>query len=195
MRKYKILCLVLCLAFSLGVSPAAASGEASGASGEVNADDESVILPEAVTLDELILGAGDSYEFTGDTHVGHLEIGPGAQVSCQYPVIVTFESSDSVENGRTDGYVQFVSDYDEVIAIVHTNDVHGHIEVEPYVKGLADALKASGDYSLVLTVSGRVQRGVHPRDHGSDLRRDRTGQQRLRRRRRDSAQFAPFQPV
>ena len=43
--------------------------------------------------------------------------------------------------------------YDEVIAIVHTNDVHGHIEVEPYVKGLADSLKASGDYSLVLTVS------------------------------------------
>ncbi len=45
-------------------------------------------------------------------------------------------------------------DYDEVIAIVHTNDVHGHIDVEPYVKGLADEMKASGDYSLVLTVSG-----------------------------------------
>ena len=44
--------------------------------------------------------------------------------------------------------------YDEVIAIVHTNDVHGHIEVEPYVKGLADEMKASGEYSLVLTVSG-----------------------------------------
>ncbi|MBR5179041.1 MAG: 5'-nucleotidase C-terminal domain-containing protein [Lachnospiraceae bacterium] len=43
--------------------------------------------------------------------------------------------------------------YDEVIAIIHTNDVHGHIEVEPYVKGLADSLKASGDYALVLTVS------------------------------------------
>ena len=45
------------------------------------------------------------------------------------------------------------ADYDEVVAIVHTNDVHGHISVEPYVKGLADSLKASGDYSLVLTVS------------------------------------------
>lgn len=43
--------------------------------------------------------------------------------------------------------------YDEVIAIVHTNDVHGQISVEPYVKGLADKLKESGDYSLVLTVS------------------------------------------
>ena len=32
--------------------------------------------------------------------------------------------------------------------------MHGHIEVEPYVKGLADELKESGDYSLVLTVSG-----------------------------------------
>ena len=67
MRKYMILCLVLCLAFSLGVSPAAASGEASGASGEVNADDESVILPEAVTLDELILGAGDLFDLVMDS--------------------------------------------------------------------------------------------------------------------------------
>ena len=41
----------------------------------------------------------------------------------------------------------------EVIAIIHTNDVHGAIEVEPYVKGLADEMKASGKYSLVLTVS------------------------------------------
>ena len=43
--------------------------------------------------------------------------------------------------------------YDEIIAIVHTNDVHGHIEVEPYVKALTDNLKTSGKYSLVLTVS------------------------------------------
>ncbi len=43
--------------------------------------------------------------------------------------------------------------YDEAIAVIHTNDVHGHIEVEPYVKGLADQMKASGDYSLVLTIS------------------------------------------
>lgn len=53
-------------------------------------------------------------------------------------------------------------DYDEVIAIIHTNDVHGHIEVEPYVKGLADEMKASGEYSLVLTVSaGDVYTGGH----------------------------------
>ncbi len=43
--------------------------------------------------------------------------------------------------------------YDEVIAIIHTNDVHGEIEVEPFVKGLADQMKSSGDYSLVLTAS------------------------------------------
>ncbi len=157
MRKLAMLCLALCMILALCVSPAAASGEASGASGEAGTtftgDDGTPILPESVTLDELILGAGDSYEFTGDTHVRHLEIDPAATVSCDYPVLVTFEKSDTVENGTTDGFVQFVSDYDEVIAVVHTNDVHGHIEVEPYVKGLADALKASGDYSLVLTVS------------------------------------------
>ena len=33
-------------------------------------------------------------------------------------------------------------EYDEVIAIVHTNDVHGFIEHEPYVKGFSDQLKA-----------------------------------------------------
>lgn len=45
-------------------------------------------------------------------------------------------------------------EYDEVVAIVHTNDVHGFIEHEPYVKGFADQLKAGGKYDLVLTVSG-----------------------------------------
>ena len=153
MRKVMILLFALCAAFSLCIGPAVASGEPSGSSGEAGAADEAPVLPEAVTLDELVLRAGDAYEFTGDTHVGHLEIAPGAEVSSAYPVIVTYESSDTVENGAIVNNIQFVSEYDEVIAVVHTNDVHGHIEVEPYVKGLADALKASGDYSLVLTVS------------------------------------------
>lgn len=142
-----VLILMLCCV------PAVASGEASGSSGEAGTADETPVLPETVTLDELVLRAGDTYEFTGDAHVGHLEIMPGAEVSSEYPVIVTFESSDTMENGAIVNNVQFVSDYDEVIAVVHTNDVHGHIDVEPYVKGLADAMKASGDYSLVLTVS------------------------------------------
>lgn len=153
MRKALSLCLAMCMVFALCVSPAAASGEPSGSSGESAAADETPVLPETVMLDELILSEGDIYVFTGDTHVGHLEIAPGAEVSSEYPVIVTFESSDSVENGAIVNNVQFVSDYDEVIAVVHTNDVHGHIDVEPYVKGLADAMKASGEYSLVLTVS------------------------------------------
>jgi len=157
------LLLVLTLMIGLmGVGAAASgepSGDASGASGEASAgttfegDDGEPILLEEVELDELILGPGDSYEFTGNTRVGRLEIDPAAEILGNYPVVVTFEESDSVKNGDVNGFVQFVSDYDEVIAVVHTNDVHGHIDVEPYVKGYADRLKASGDYSLVLTVS------------------------------------------
>ncbi len=43
--------------------------------------------------------------------------------------------------------------YDEVLAIVHTNDVHGFIEVEPYVKAVADDLKAQYGQENVLTIS------------------------------------------
>ena len=133
-----------------------ASGEAGGASGgpAVSADstDTEVITLVPETVDELIIGA-QAYEFTTDMNVGHLEVDPTALITAPYPVIVFFNESSSVENGTVIGNVQFVSDYDEAIAIVHTNDVHGHLDVEPYVKGLADELKASGKYSLVLTVS------------------------------------------
>ena len=152
--------LAALLLLSLCLGGAYASGEpngpgAGGASGEASAgggtDTETVTLvPEE--MDELIIGA-EGYDFTTDLTVGHIEIADGAPVSCQYPIVVRFDESDSVENGEIIGNVQFVSDYDEIIAVVHTNDVHGHIDVEPYVKGFADELKASGDYSLVLTVS------------------------------------------
>lgn len=39
----------------------------------------------------------------------------------------------------------------EAIIFVHTNDVHGHVDVEPYVKAIADQLKAAGNF--VLTIS------------------------------------------
>ena len=34
------------------------------------------------------------------------------------------------------------ADYDEVLVVVHTNDVHGFINIEPYVKSVADSMKA-----------------------------------------------------
>ena len=157
-HSYKMLSLLLALALALSLMSAGAfaSGEPNGpgtggASGEAISDTDTVTLvPE--TMDELLIGP-EGYEFTTDLTVGHIEIADGAEITCQYPIVVFFEESDSVENGEILGNVQFVSDYDEVIAVVHTNDVHGHIDVEPYVKGFADGLKASGDYSLVLTVS------------------------------------------
>ena len=159
-----VLLAVFLLAGLLSVG-AMASGEASvGTSGEASgtapggavvtsdSTDTEVIVLEPETMDELVIGP-EGYEFTTDVNVGRLEIDPAAEITAPYPVIVSFEESESVENGSSIGNVQFLSDYDEAIAIVHTNDVHGHLEVEPYVKGLADELKASGDYSLVLTVS------------------------------------------
>jgi len=41
-------------------------------------------------------------------------------------------------------------DYDRKITIVHTNDQHGIVDGEQYVKGLADKLKAAGEYVLTL---------------------------------------------
>ena len=149
------LLLVLVLAAGLLSVGTYASGEASGGASGGPAGDAAgadIVTLAPVSADELIIGP-EGYEFTADMHIGHLEIDPSAEVTCLYPVTVFFERSDTVVNGEIIGNVQFVSDYDEVIAIVHTNDVHGHLEVEPYVKGLADELKASGDYSLVLTVS------------------------------------------
>lgn len=44
-------------------------------------------------------------------------------------------------------------DFDEVFVIVHTNDVHGFINVEPYVKAVADDMKSQYGEKNVITVS------------------------------------------
>ena len=160
MKKLFTIVLALAVAASLLCGGVLASGEPGGqapnASGvqAITADssDTETVTLQLKELDELIIGP-EGYTFDSDIRCGRVEVDPAAELVSQYPIIVFFDESDSVENGQVIGNVQFVSDYDEVIAVVHTNDVHGHIDVEPYVKGYADSLKASGDYSLVLTVS------------------------------------------
>ena len=44
-------------------------------------------------------------------------------------------------------------DYDEVFVVVHTNDVHGEIGIEPYVKAVADDMKTQYGEKNVITVS------------------------------------------
>ena len=52
------------------------------------------------------------------------------------------------------------SDYDEVFVIVHTNDVHGFIDVEPYVKAVADNMKEEyGDGNVITVSAGDVFSG------------------------------------
>ena len=41
----------------------------------------------------------------------------------------------------------------ETLTFVHTNDVHGHLDIEPYVKAVADSYKATNGSSNVITTS------------------------------------------
>lgn len=121
------------------------------------------------SYDEVIVSSGEEWTVEENCIIGHLEIEDGGIVRSDHPVIVFYEESATVENGQVVGEVQFVSDYDEVVAIVHTNDVHGYIDVEPYVKGLKTQLEASGDYSLVLAVNaGDVYAGGYAAAHMYD---------------------------
>lgn len=110
------------------------------------------LLAAADETDKTVI-ASETWTLTENCCVGELELDPGALVEADHPVIVFFEESDTVANGEVVGEVQFVSDYDEVVAIVHTNDVHGYLDVEPYVKGFKTQLEESGKYSLVLAVN------------------------------------------
>ncbi len=103
------------------------------------------------------VAAGETWFVSDSCTVDRLEIEPGAQVEADFPVIVFFSQSDTVGNGDVIGNVQFVCDYDETVAIVHTNDTHGFMQLEPYVKGLKDQLAASGKYSLILAVNAGDQ--------------------------------------
>ena len=149
----RVFCIALTLCLLLSLAGLADAAKDSGTPAATGSSDIEIITLEPELLDELIIGT-EGYEFTTDLVVENLEIDAAAELSADYPVIVFFQNSASVENGTTVGNVQFVSDYDEIIAVVHTNDEHGHIDVEPYVKAVADELKASGEYSLVLTACG-----------------------------------------
>ena len=123
------------------------------------------------SLGDITVKAGETWTVEDSCVVGKLEIEEGAVVESAVidwasPVIVFFEESSTVQNGQVMGGVQFVSEYDEVVAIVHTNDTHGFLKSEPYVKGLADQLKQSGKYSLVLTASaGDIYAGGYAAAH------------------------------
>jgi 2',3'-cyclic-nucleotide 2'-phosphodiesterase (5'-nucleotidase family) len=106
------------------------------------------------SLGDVTVAAGQTWTVEDSCVVDRLEIQDGAVVEADFPVVVFFSQSDTVENGQVMGNVQFVSDYDEKVAIIHTNDTHGFLTSEPYVRGLKTQLEQSGDYSLVLAVSG-----------------------------------------
>ncbi|NLB29769.1 MAG: hypothetical protein GX823_06055, partial [Clostridiales bacterium] len=51
------------------------------------------------------------------------------------------------------------SGYTGVVTIVHTNDVHSNVDVEPYTKGYVDALRAEGK-NVVLVSAGDAFKGT-----------------------------------
>ena len=118
------------------------------------------------SLGDKTVAAGETWTVEDNCVVDKLEIEDGAAVEAAFPVIVKFAESETVANGQIIGNVQFICDYDEVVAIVHTNDTHGFLETEPYVKGLTTQLEQSGDYSLVLTVNaGDIYAGGYAAAH------------------------------
>lgn len=189
----KIISLVLALLLLASLSALAASGEPGGASGGASGEssidiDTTPILctrdytaPAALDmkLDGLYTGedageslgnktvkAGEVWKPTANCRVDTLELTDGAAVEADVPVIVFFKDSKSVKNGEVRGNVQFVCDYDEIVAIVHTNDTHGFLSSEPYVRGLKTQLEQSGLYSLVLAVNaGDVYSGGYAAAH------------------------------
>ncbi len=116
---------------------------------------ESFTLPEfeAEELGDISVAADETWTLADNARVGKLELAEGAVVEAEFPVIVYFEESASVQNGEVRGNVQFMNAYDEVVAIVHTNDEHGELDIYALVKAYADELKASGNYSLVVTAN------------------------------------------
>lgn len=148
MKQLLSILLTVCLAAGLLVLPAAASEE------------------ELPLYDEMLVAAGEVWTVEENCRVGRLEIEDGGSVTAEHPVIVFFDESETVANGQICGEVQFVSDYDEIVAVVHTNDVHGYLDAEPYVKGLKTQLEDSGKYSLVIVVSaGDVYAGGYAAAH------------------------------
>ncbi len=122
--------------------------------------------PMPASLGDKTVKAGETWTLDANTAVDTLEIEAGAAVESDHPVIVFFGESDSVKNGDVIGQVQFVSEYDEVAAIIHTNDTHGFLQLEPYVSGLKNQLEASCKYSAVLAVNaGDVYAGGYAAAH------------------------------
>ena len=90
-----------------------------------------------------------------DQTVDKLILEEGGRIVADYPVVIVCGEAEGVENGQIlEGNVQIVTDYDEVVGIVHTNDEHGYIQYEAYVKAFADMLRVRGTFDYVLTLNG-----------------------------------------
>ncbi len=163
MRRTLSILLTLCLVMSICVCGAYAADTSSlmiGSAAYEPVEDLDMDLTDLYTgedpgesLGDITVAAGETWTVEDNCVVDRLEIEDGASVEADFPVIVFYSDSDTVENGEVIGNVQFVCDYDEVVAIVHTNDTHGFLSSEPYVKGVKTQLEQSGKYSLVLAVS------------------------------------------
>lgn len=77
----------------------------------------------------------------------------GAPAASEASVAAEAPASVAVASTPEEPSVPEEAPYDEVLSIVHTNDVHGFIELEPYVKAVADELKAQYGNENVITIS------------------------------------------
>lgn len=78
---------------------------------------------------------------------------PESVPAVQTPEAMQSASMEEPDSTAEESAVEEAIDCDEVFAVVHTNDVHGFIDIEPYVKAVADDLKAQYGEDNVVTVS------------------------------------------
>lgn len=134
-----LLTLALCISSTLPLSAGAV---------DLEANTDTLIIDGS----DVSIADGSVWTLTGTTRVGDLTLSDTSSIVAESPVTLYYRTSDTVTDGQTVGNVTYVC-YDEAFTVIHTNDVHGHIENEAYVKPLADSFKINDGDDNVITVS------------------------------------------
>lgn len=125
-------------------------------------------LLTAALLVSICTGCGGSGADTAaSTQAQGSSVPPAAEETPQAPAVQesqqeqeTVSASELVSISALETAQELEIDCDEVLVVVHTNDVHGFIDVEPYVKAVADSYKQQyGDQNVITVSAGDVFAG------------------------------------
>lgn len=72
--------------------------------------------------------------------------------ACSFPAsAMPAESTAAVTQPESTSFPEAAGDNEEKLIIVHTNDLHSYVSVEPYVKGYTDVRRAEGEQVWLLS--------------------------------------------